>query len=346
MGKIRHRTSLQDIADHLGLHVSSVSLALRQDPRMRSETIAQVQAAAVELGYRANPYVSAWMRHVRDPERAQDGAGLALILGSPTNQRAIEAKYYQSLLLGARKEALRLGFNLVDYGFDDTFSNLDKALRSMTYRGIRGVLIYDPTVSIPGEVLARFEEHFATVVMLRTGTNRFHSVASDAVGNMEMALARLGALGCRRIGLPSSGRLDALSSFNRRNASTYLLAQAMLPAEDRLPLVDDVHPPSKDSICVWLKKYRPDGIISLNPWLHSWLVDFGVRIPEDLRYALIGTEGHMGVAGVTGVDTRGEDMGRASVFKLASLLSGNFFGVPDCPQLTLISGRWVDGETA
>ena len=163
---------------------------------------------------------------------------------------------------------------------------------------------------------------------------------------MEMALARLGALGCRRIGLPSSGRLDALSSFNRRNASTYLLAQAMLPAEDRLPLVDDVHPPSKDSICVWLKKYRPDGIISLNPWLHSWLVDFGVRIPEDLRYALIGTEGHMGVAGVTGVDTRGEDMGRASVFKLASLLSGNFFGVPDCPQLTLISGRWVDGETA
>ena len=57
--------TLQDIADRAGVHRSTVSLALRDHPRISEPVRRRVQVIARELGYRANPLVSALMQSRR-----------------------------------------------------------------------------------------------------------------------------------------------------------------------------------------------------------------------------------------------------------------------------------------
>ncbi|HEY3377332.1 MAG TPA: LacI family DNA-binding transcriptional regulator [Armatimonadota bacterium] len=46
-----HVVTQQDIADHCGVHITTVSMALRNHPRLRTETIERIQAVAKQLGY-------------------------------------------------------------------------------------------------------------------------------------------------------------------------------------------------------------------------------------------------------------------------------------------------------
>ena len=56
---MQKRVGLREIGQALGLDVSTVSRALRNDPRVRSETIRVVQDKAHEMGYRPNPVARA-----------------------------------------------------------------------------------------------------------------------------------------------------------------------------------------------------------------------------------------------------------------------------------------------
>ena len=53
---------MQDVADAAQVHRTTVSLALRRDPRIPTATRERVERHAAKLGYRANPLVSALMQ--------------------------------------------------------------------------------------------------------------------------------------------------------------------------------------------------------------------------------------------------------------------------------------------
>ena len=61
VGKGRDPVTLQAIAARAGFSVSTVSLALRNDRRLRADTRATIQAVAKELGYRPNPLIAVLM---------------------------------------------------------------------------------------------------------------------------------------------------------------------------------------------------------------------------------------------------------------------------------------------
>ncbi|WP_415909533.1 LacI family DNA-binding transcriptional regulator [Oleiharenicola sp. Vm1] len=48
-------TTLEDVAKRAGVHRSTVSLALRNSPRIRPEVRARIQQIAHEMHYRVNP---------------------------------------------------------------------------------------------------------------------------------------------------------------------------------------------------------------------------------------------------------------------------------------------------
>ena len=56
---------MAEIAQRLGVAPSTVSRALRDDPRISAAVREQVRGIAGELGYRPNPLVSALMAHRR-----------------------------------------------------------------------------------------------------------------------------------------------------------------------------------------------------------------------------------------------------------------------------------------
>ena len=61
-----------------GYHPSTVSLALRDDPRIQPETQQRVKAAAEKLGYRVHPMIAAWVSAPGRPAgRAPRGGGVS-----------------------------------------------------------------------------------------------------------------------------------------------------------------------------------------------------------------------------------------------------------------------------
>lgn len=57
------RVTMQDVASHVGVHQTTVSIALRNRPGIPEATRLKIQEAAIELGYRTDPAIEAFNRH-------------------------------------------------------------------------------------------------------------------------------------------------------------------------------------------------------------------------------------------------------------------------------------------
>ena len=58
----RHRTSLKDLAQELGVSIATVSRALRNSPEIGQEMQTRVKELAKKLNYRPNPFARS-LRH-------------------------------------------------------------------------------------------------------------------------------------------------------------------------------------------------------------------------------------------------------------------------------------------
>ena len=78
----REYVSIRRIAEKLGISKSAVSLALKDSPRIKKETVLRVKKAAEELGYRKNSMVSNMMSHMRKSSVGNFRETIALLNGN------------------------------------------------------------------------------------------------------------------------------------------------------------------------------------------------------------------------------------------------------------------------
>lgn len=139
------RVSIRQIAEASGFSRSTVSLALRDDPRILPETRAAIRAAAQELGYVPDPLLSAWAQERWQVPGNHGGHVLAIVHQTPPavvdHHRHLQPpRVPERQIQGIRREAQRRGyrtelFNLADYPNG-------RALGRVLYqRGIRGILL-------------------------------------------------------------------------------------------------------------------------------------------------------------------------------------------------------------
>ena len=76
------RTSLKDLADHLGVSIATVSRALRNSHEVGEEMTRKVKELAKQLNYRPNPFAQSLRKE----------APRAILLSVPTVMRTIHAK--------------------------------------------------------------------------------------------------------------------------------------------------------------------------------------------------------------------------------------------------------------
>lgn len=338
MGRIAERTSLQDIADALGVNRSTVSLALRRDPRISAATRERVLAKAEELGYRANPYVAAWMQQVRGAEEAREGAVMAFLLTPPEGQRFTAAE--EAMLAEARAEAARLGYRTADFVLGPDATTAGRISRVLRARAVRGALVFDPSARLTAAQTDFLARDFATVVLGRCGGgHRFPTVTADLAGNTAAVLRRLAEAGRTRIGLPLTSA-GARHPLLRPMVAEFLYFERGLPASRRVGFLRKE--PSRQTFADWVRREEPDAILSPGALELRWLHDMGVRVPGEIAYAAVGVETCPGVAGM---DSNGPQISRVAVALLGQQLNRNETGAPDCPVTISIPGRWVDGHT-
>jgi LacI family transcriptional regulator, repressor for deo operon, udp, cdd, tsx, nupC, and nupG len=169
---------LRDIADHLGISVSTVSLALRAAPQIAEETRIRVRDAAAQLGYVHRPRLS-----VRT-ELAQ----VAFI-----TQAAPDNVFYAAVLSGAERECRRHKIALHYTRIDDS-----PELALAQYSQSDGLLVVG---SVNEQVIDRLRELERPMVLIDNnlpflGLDR---VLIENASSLYRTVAYLARLGHRRI---------------------------------------------------------------------------------------------------------------------------------------------------
>ena len=326
----------------VGVSHVTVSLALRNSPKLPLARRREIQAVAERVGYRPNPMASA-LAHFKQSSKVQPiQAGLAWLNFWPEPQQlhrhAEFARYWQ----GARMAAETLGYRLEELvcGSDPpSIARLQKVLLS---RGIGGIML-------PPQQQRRLDwtgldwEGFSAVRLGRSEpTPRLHTVAADQVANTILGFNEIRARGYARVGFVSGAANQGGALFE----AGFLMAQRCIEKELWVPVLRLEGADAADHrsrLGHWLKRHRPDAVFTEMHTIPGLLRRCGCRVPEDVGLAV--TSVLDGNAGAAGIYQNPEEVGRVASQVLVSLLRDNDRGSPSIFRQILVEGAWVDGQT-
>ncbi|WP_372796366.1 LacI family DNA-binding transcriptional regulator, partial [Pontiella sp.] len=144
------RITLAQIAEQLGVSTMTVSLALRNNPRISDTTREKVQQKAIELGYHPDPMLSALTHYRKASKQKIRTATLAWInpYHDPKRLRAmVEFNLYWE---GAANAANRMGFNLEAFATTKmSFARMNTVFKTRNIQGILLAAMARPQFSDP-----------------------------------------------------------------------------------------------------------------------------------------------------------------------------------------------------
>lgn len=277
------RTTLQDIADALGLNQSTVSRALHDSPRIPKKTCEQVKAMAAKLGYQKHPaygFLSdcRWKRPFTN-----DGMVIGVVLA--------EERPGIHMIDSIHKEAMALGFRLAIFAVKKGRGHiLHRILQARNISGI--ILAWDAYTALEDD----FPLEYYSIVLARPRNERlpFVTVRDNPFEQTYTLLNELKHRGYKKIGLCTWREADSeiddriigaysCFCFNYPSFATippFTLSQSelyRLRDEHGLPL----HCPGFDQ---WLARNKPDAVLGFNALVFYWIRKAGYRMPEDIGF--------------------------------------------------------------
>jgi len=330
--------SIRSIAKSLGLSPTTVSDALRGTGRVRPETVHKVREASAAVGYEINPLTGIVFSQMR---RARGNAfrGVLATVAIAASDRAHRRRFHRELLTGARLRAKELGFLLEEFFVDAdalTVSRLDSILQS---RGSLGVYVL-PSLETYDFTGFPWSKYAAVSTALNAARPSLSSVTSDPFTAMSMALERLDALGYRRPGLViDQGRAEITGHRYTGAMATYQQSHRHVK-----PVPDYVEPELKaEAFIRWIRKYQPDVILSHVTETLDWLIEAGVRVPEEHGFVCLNSVYRDRPCAA--IDLQLQETGSRGIETLVAQLQHGELGIPKCPTTTTIPSRWISGPT-
>lgn len=104
--------TVEDVARAMGLHRTTISLALRNHPRIPESTRARVRQMVQQMGYRPHPMVSALMSYRANHRKPTWRGTLGMITMDKEAQEWQTSPAYAKMFEGAKKRAYALGYDL------------------------------------------------------------------------------------------------------------------------------------------------------------------------------------------------------------------------------------------
>ena len=336
--------TLADIAAKAGVHVTTVSLALRDHPSIPPTTRARIRAVAKELGYRRDPLLDALNFHRSRQTKHVRNVSSAFVVHAGTT-RLFHGNHYQPYVYeGAKATAEAHGHSLDIFVVGRGHLAPARLNTILTARWVTGVLL--STFEIDIEQLDLDWENFCTVKIECLHLKpHVDSVSNDQLQVARLAMQRLRALGYRRIGL-ATARED-----QTRLAESFgmgvLLEQASLPESECVPPLffglNEV-PMLGQLIPEWIAAHHVDVVISNWNELFDVFASARIRLPDDVAFASLDIPPSM--PHIAGVVQNHRLVGQRAMEQLAIMTDSYQRGVPEAQTITFIPGYWQDGVTA
>lgn len=331
------------IAAEARVHKATVSLALRNDPKLPETTRNRIQAIAQELGYAPNPLVSMLMSRVRRRDVRYRGT-LAYLHTVPRGDPRLEETVHRNYLAGAKARAAELGYHLDEFFLDGDGMTGERVRRLLGARGVAGLVIeHTPSAFCPSRNLPFDCARLAAVAIgTPLGTPRLHYVANDQYMRAIIAARELLALGYRRLGLVLSDiRFD--SAMAHRCSAGFWAVQSYVSEIPRIPILRLGGKADAAALSAWRRRHRPDVILGTHEKVCRLLRAGGARVPDTVGWAhLDWLPPFAPMAGVHGNSAR---TGSAAVDVIVSQVHRGESGPPANAMNHFVSGSWIPGDT-
>lgn len=330
--------TLRTLASSLGLSAATISEALRDSPKVKSETKLRVLEAARQAGYRPNPLVGSVMADLRR-QQLQGSRGVIGALNSDEAANPRRARYHQAIVEGAARRAEELGFRLEQFWVGEKKLSLKRLNTVLLTRGIQGVVVM-PFEESQDWSAADWSRLSAVRMDYCLSHPVLHTICPDHHGSLLRSVGRLWERGYRRIGLYVRRASEARILF--KWTAAFLGFHLTIPHETQVPpLIFDS--PDREDFLRWFDRHRPDVIIGHHTDVIGWLADRGLRVPDDVGFFNLNTTQDPYPA--AGLDLLPRQLGAAAVESVVAQIQRTERGVPAHAKTITLEGAWVDGPT-
>ena len=277
----KHRTSLKDLAQELGVSIATVSRALRSSPEIGQDMQAKVKELAKRLNYRPNPFAQSL--------RKEAPRVIGVVVPN------LVTHYYAAVLDGIEDEARKEGYSVISA---NTHEDTDSEIRaidnfiSLHVEGIIACLSQNTTDYSHFEEIANMG--IPLVFFGRTClTDRFSSVTANGDEAAFQATQHLIDTDSRRIAfIGGPNHLDMVK--RRKHGYLEALRENRIPIDRNLVACEKIDYQwaleTTSRLLSLPKEERPDAILAFNDIItfaaFTAIKQQGLRIPEDV--ALIG----------------------------------------------------------
>lgn len=334
------RFSQRDIAKELGVSHVTVSMALRNNPRISERVRGEIRAFADRMGYKPDPMLSALSSYRLEKTPQSIHSAIAWLDFRQTPDGSQCSKEPDLCWDGAYCAAEKAGYRLEKFSIAEDIS--PKRFHDiLTTRGVRGILL--PPRQNPPKQWEEFP--WASYFVVRFGRSfslpNAQLVTVDEVANTMLAFKEIRKRDYRRIGLITED--TRIHDNGHMSEGGFILAQRDVDPQDRVPVFRFSSFPADlkaEAIRTWMKQYQVDAILTDITEVPGLLTSVGIQIPGDVGLAF--TSVLDGDAGA-GVNQHPEEVGRVGFHTLNSLINEGAFGTSFIFRQSLIEGSWVDG---
>jgi LacI family transcriptional regulator len=335
------RISMRDIAKMAGVSHSTVSLALKNHPRISDEVKQRIRKLCEDVGYRPDPMLAALAHYRLTKSETPISAGIAWINAWPKPEDLRRHREFDFYWKGAYAAADKFGYRLEEFQLGDGMSP-QRLHQILSTRGIRGLLLP------PHQIAPAWADFpWAEYSVVRFGRSLKHPdthlVTADQVANTVLAVQSIRARGYRRIGYVADEDHDR--AHGMLFSAGYLYGSASLPEEDQVPMLNLAgRAPTAygKALLAWIKKHRVEAIFTNRSELMAVLAKLGVKVPDDIAVAVTSV---LDAHADAGIDQHPEEIGRVGFLMLNSLINDGARGLPKIFRQILVEGSWVDGST-
>ena len=336
--------STRRIATEAGLSPSTVSLALRNSPKIPAATKQRIRKIAQRLGYRPDGKLTELMSHLRLKRAGTREACFGVISLYPEARPWARSTHLASIYEGMVARADALGYRLEPFWLREPGMTPRRMRGILDARGIEGLLCFGSrefSDEWPAEL-----DRYAIVTQGLSIKTPLHRVVSHDYNDLWRALDTVHALGYRRPGL-------ILGDYEEiRSAHAYLSvylgwSHLVLGPTGAIPVLQ-LDRVDEAPIATWFSQHRPDVLIFVHhydalPSFAAILKRLRLRPPKDLGVAVISQNLHG--TDFSGLQENQPLIGAWAVELLVSRIMNRDFGLPTAPRIELVERQWVTGKT-
>ncbi len=339
------RATQRDIARRAGVGRTTVSLALKNHPKIPAPTRERILRIARELGYAPDPMLSALSAYRARTHTKSFQGTLAWLVNVVEGFDWRRGPYYVGYCAGATRRAATHGYQLEQFEFDSTRLSPARLASILRARNIGGILLC-PQGRPEVEMEFAWEEFSAVTFGYSLGKPLLHTVASAHFLNTRHVMRELAARGYRRPGLVINRQLDQRCGSNVH--AGYLIGQELHPQLARLPPFVDYSVRTEKSVLAsqlagYIREHRVDAIVTADAQLLDVLQLAGLAAPRDLGVAGLSLPAQSGR--MSGVVEDSERIGEIALDILSGMIQRGERGIPTTPIRTHLEGTWREAET-